>query len=58
MSIPTLLKSGMDPYFVGKIHKPFDQPSRVKKTLQLIYNQEFSEMPALIPIPKVNELRQ
>ena len=45
------LKSGMDPYFVGKIHKPFDQPSRVKKTLQQIYNEDFSEMPALIPIP-------
>ena len=43
------LKRGMNPYFVGTIHEPLGPPDFL---IDKFTHEDFSKMPALIPIPK------
>ena len=45
----------MKPYFVGRIHEPLGPPDY---TNWLYNHEDFSKMPALIPIPKTRRMRK
>lgn len=46
------LQRGMKPYFVGRIHEPLDYFIERFTPDKPNYIQDFSKMPALIPIPR------